>query len=467
MSPRTLLSALLLGAGAAALAAAPREQFVPANFYWVGPYAAGGSGISAGMLDYLAMLNLRDGGIHGVKFTWQKCETEYNNARGVECYERSKRRGPTGATLIHPLSTGITYSLIERATADRIPVVSIGYGRADAADGRVFPYVFPLITTYWDQAAAIVRYIGEQSGGMERLRGKKIALLYHDSAYGKEPLPVLTELAGKYGYALSAVPVPHPGNEQQSQWLQVRQIRPDWVILWGWGVMNPTALKAAARVGYPRNRIVGVWWSGAEEDVLPAGNAAEGYVAAGFNVAGTDYPVIASIRKHVYADGVGEMSDASRIGSVYYNRGVVFGIITAEAVRIAQERFGKGRPVTGEQVRWALEHLNIDAKRLGRLGAEGFMPPLKTSCADHAGSGVVRFMRWDGTRWQVITDWMAPMPGDRKLVRQKYVESAMQYAKEKGITPRKCSASASAGAISVIEAGQTLHSSVSEEKRPG
>jgi branched-chain amino acid transport system substrate-binding protein len=95
------------------------------------------------------------------------------------------------------------------------------------------------------------------------------------------------------------------------------------------------------------------------------------------------------------------------------------------------------------------------------------MPPLKTSCADHAGSGVVRFMRWDGTRWQVITDWMAPMPGDRKLVRQKYVESAMQYAKEKGITPRKCSASASAGAISVIEAGQTLHSSVSEEKRPG
>jgi branched-chain amino acid transport system substrate-binding protein len=440
MSLQGILVAISLGAAVAVAQAQPKEQFVPANFYWVGPYAAGGSGIAGGLLDYLQMLNARDGGINGVRFTWQKCETEYNNARGVECYERAKRQGPTGATLIHPLSTGITYSLIERATADRIPVVSIGYGRADAADGRVFPYVFPLITTYWDQAATMVRYIGEQEDGLQKLRGKRIVLLYHDSAYGKEPIAVLSDLAGKYGYELSTIPVPHPGNEQQSQWLQVRQIRPDWVILWGWGVMNPTALKNAARIGYPRNRMIGVWWSGAEEDVVPAGNAAEGFVAAGFNVAGADYPVIEAIRKHVYVNGGGEMEDISRIGSVYYNRGVVFGIITAEAVRVAQQRFGKGKPVTGEQVQWALEHLNIDAKRLKSLGASGFMPPLRTSCADHEGSGLVRFMRWDGARWHIVTDWMAPMPEDRKLVRKKYVDSAMQYAREKGIKPRQCPA---------------------------
>jgi branched-chain amino acid transport system substrate-binding protein len=424
--------------GAAAAQAQPKEQFVPANFYWVGPYAPGGSGIAGGMLDYFKMLNARGGGINGVRFTWQKCETEYNNARGVECYERTKNNGPTGATLIHPLSTGITYSLIDKGTADKIPIVSIGYGRADAADGSVFPYVFPLITTYWSQAATMVRYIGEQEGGMQKLKGRKLALLYHDSAYGKEPIPVLSELAKKYGYELTSIAVPHPGNEQQSQWLQIRQLRPDWVILWGWGVMNPTALKAAQRAGYPRERIVGVWWSGAEEDVIPAGEAAKGYVAAGFNVAGTDYPVIREIRKHVYAEGQGEMEDRSRIGSIYYNRGVVFGIITAEAVRVAQERFGKGRPVTGEQVQWALEHLDIDAKRLKQLGAGGFMPPLDTSCADHEGSGLVRFLRWDGERWTIITDWMAPTPEDRKLVRRKYTDSAMRYAKEKGIAPRQC-----------------------------
>ena len=91
-------------------------------------------------------------------------------------------------------------------------------------------------------------------------------------------------------------------------------------------------------------------------------------------------------------------------------------------------------------MQWALEHLDIDAQRLKQLGATGFMPELETSCADHEGSGVVRFLRWDGNKWNIITDWMAPMPEDRKLVRQKYVDSAMQYAKEKGITARDCAA---------------------------
>jgi branched-chain amino acid transport system substrate-binding protein len=433
----------IIAAGAVALAtafagsaAAQNEQFVPANFYWVGPYAPGGSGIGGGMIDYFQLLNERDGGINGVKLAWEKCETEYNNARGVECYERSKNKGATGATVIHPLSTGITYSLIEKGTADRIPIVSIGYGRTDASDGRVFPYIFPLITNYWSQNTAKIKFIGMKEGGMGKLKGKKIVNIYHDSAYGKETIPVLDEQAKKYGFQVTHIAVPHPGNEQQSQWLQVRQIRPDWVILRGWGVMNPTALKAAARAGFPRNKIVGVWWSGAEEDVIPAGDAAKGYIAAGFNIPGTGHPVMQDILKHVYKKGKGEMEDSSRIGSVYHTRGVVFGIVTAEAIRVAQARFGKGKPITGEQMRWGLENLNLDAKRLKELGATNLMQPLKVSCRDHEGGGAVKFMQWDGKKWNVITDWIE---SDQSIVRPMIEASAAQYAKEKGINPRDCS----------------------------
>ncbi len=388
----TVALAALAAAGVAGHAAAQaKEQFVPANFYWVGPYAPGGSGIAGGMLDYFKLLNARDGGINGVKLTWEKCETEYNNARGVECYERSKKKGPTGATLIHPLSTGITYSLIEKGTADKIPIVSVGYGRTDAADGRVFPYIFPMITTYWSQNTAKIKFMGQKMGGMDKLKGAKIVNLYHGSAYGKETIPVLDAQAKQYGFQVTHIEVPHPGNEQQAQWLQIRQIKPDWVILRGWGVMNPTALKAAQRAGYPREKIVGVWWSGAEEDVIPAGDAAKGYIAAGFNVSGSNYPVVQEIQKYVYAKGQGEMEDKSRVGSIYYNRGVVFAILTTEAVRKAQERYGKGQPMTGEQVRWGLENLNIDEAYLKRLGATGFMQPLKMSCLDHEGGGQVKF----------------------------------------------------------------------------
>ena len=430
-----LLGAAIAGLLGSAVASAD-EQFIGLPSYRVGPYASGGSGLFGGWIDYMQLVNERDGGVNGVKLTWEECETEYNNARGVECYERLKKKGSTGNSVFQPVSTGITYSVLDKVAQDKIPMITIGYGRTDAADGRVFPWVFPMITTYWSQASAIVNYMGQKEGGMDKLKGKKIGLLYHDSAYGKESHAIMDKLAAKHGFEVIKIAVAHPGNEQQSQWLQIRQAKPDYVVLWGWGVMNPTAIKAAAKTGFPREKLIGVWWSGAEEDTIPAGPAAKGFVAAGFNVAGANYPVVADIKKHVYGKNKGNMEDKARVGSVYYNRGVVHGIITVEAIRKAQEKYGKGKALTGEQMRWGFENLNLDDARLKALGATGFMPPLKITCADHEGPGKVKFQQWDGSQWKVITDWV---DSDRPLVRGMIEESAAAYAKEKGIKPRDCS----------------------------
>ncbi|MBB5017688.1 branched-chain amino acid transport system substrate-binding protein [Chitinivorax tropicus] len=411
------------------------EQFIPMPSYRIGPYAAGGTGVYGGFIDYLNYINLKEGGVGGVKLTYEECETEYKVDRGVECYDRLKGKGPTGASMFNFLSTGITYAVLERAAQDKIPIVSIGYGRTDASDGRVFPWVFPLLTNYWSQSTTKIKFIGQREGGMDKLKGKKIANLYHGSAYGKETIPVLEAQAKKYGFELINIEVPAPGNEQQSQWLQIRQLKPDWVILRGWGVMSAAAIKAAAKVGFPRDKMVGVWWAGAEDDVVPAGGVAKGYIAAAFAPSGANYPVVQDIKRVVYEAGKGNMQDSNRVGHANYNRGVVHGILNVEAIRVAQTKFGK-KPLTGEQVRWGLEHLKIDDKRLKELGAVGLVPPLATSCLDHEGAGMVRFQQWDGTRWIPITDWIA---SDKALVRPMIEASAAAYAKEKGITPRDCS----------------------------
>src|ERR1700759_3457293 len=88
---KALMAAIL---GAAALAArapasAQNEQYIPILSYRVGPYAAGGSGYVGGAIDYFTLVTA-NGGINGVKIIWEECETEYNAARGVECYERLK-----------------------------------------------------------------------------------------------------------------------------------------------------------------------------------------------------------------------------------------------------------------------------------------------------------------------------------------------------------------------------------------
>lgn len=425
----------MLSVGLAAPVLSASEQFVPVMSSRIGPYADFSSGLSGGMMDYMLMLNRRDGGVNGVKLIWEECETEYREELGVECYEKLKNKGPSGAAAFNPFGTGITYALIERATADKIPIISMGFGRTDSSDGRVFPYIFPLITNYWSQNTAKIKFIGSREGGMEKLKGKTIVNLHHGSAYGRETIPILDLQAKKFGFEVIHIEVSPPGTDQQSQWQRIRSLNPDWVILRGLGVMTSAALKTARNVGFPPDRMVGVWWSGAEEDVIPAGDAAKGFIAAGFHPSGTNFPVIKEILKHLYSGGSkGHMEDPGRIGSIYYNRGVIQGILTTEAIRVAQEKFGK-KPLTGEQVRWGLENLALDESRLQQLGASNLMQPLKISCFDHEGGGAVKFQQWLGTKWNVITDWIA---SDQTLVRPLIEESARKYAEEKKITPRDC-----------------------------
>ena len=206
------------------------ELVFPSLSYRTGPYAPNGIPFADGYEDYFTLLNERDGGIGGEPIKVIECETGYNTEKGVECYESTKDQG---ALVYQPLSTGITYQLIPKATADDIPIHSMGYGRTSAANGKIFSHIFNYPGNYWDAASIIIKNISEQEGG--DLNGKKIALVYHNSAYGKEPIRTLEELAKKHGYELALLPVDHPGQEQKSQWLQIRRDRPDYVMMWGWG----------------------------------------------------------------------------------------------------------------------------------------------------------------------------------------------------------------------------------------
>lgn len=425
-----------LGAALPAAQAA-EEQFFMMPSYRVGPYGANGASWYGGFIDYLSYLNMK-GGIDGVTATWEECETEYNNAKGVECYERMKAKAAKAPGPIHVMSTGISYALVDKTAADKLPLTMMGYGLTSAVDGSVFPWAFPLVTTYQMQASAIVKFLRDKEGGS--LAGKKIVHLYHDSAYGKEPILALQAESRLNKFELVEIPVAHPGNEQGAQWQRIRQEKPDFVILWGWGVMNMTALKTAQKMGFPREKMIGSWWAGSEEDVIPAGDAAKGYMSATWNVAGKGVPLIADIEKVVYGGGKGNVQDKSKIGTILYNRGVSAAVLSVEAIRAAQAKYGKGKAMNAEQVRWGLENINLTEARLKALGATGLLPEVKTSCDNHEGSGKIKMQQWDGAKWVSLTnDWIE---GNKALIHPLFQADAAKYAKEKGITPRNCAAEA-------------------------
>jgi branched-chain amino acid transport system substrate-binding protein len=411
------------------------ELTLPSLDYRTGPYAPNGIPFANGYGDYLHMLNERDGGINGAKINLVACETAYNTKRGVECYENTRGEGESGALVYQPLSTGITYQLIPKASVDRIPIFSMGYGRTSAANGKIFPWVFNFPATYWDQATVFVRYIGEKEGGMDKLKGKKIALVYHNSAYGKEPIRTLEKAAEQYGFEFLQLPVDHPGQEQKSTWLQVRQERPDWVLMWGWGVMNQVAIKEAASIRYPMDHFIGVWWSGSENDVLPAGEAADGYLSGAFHMPGDDFGAHQDIKKYLYDKGLG-LGDRDRIGEVLYNRGLVAAMWTSEAIRKAMEIHGTNE-VTGKDVRDGFEALEVDEDRLAELGLANFTIPVKITCENHEGPGKVALQQWNARekKWVLVTDFYEPM---RDITGPLIAEDSAQYAAENNITPADC-----------------------------
>lgn len=432
-----LLATLAVAVGVtgvfAAKVAAAAEQFIPMLVYRTGPYAPSGIPVANGFRDYYTLVNKRDGGINGVKIIFEECETKYNTKLGVECYEKLKNMGPTGASLVNPFSTGITYQLIPKAPVDKVPILSMGYGRTAAADGRVFKWIFNFPTTYWSQASAFIKYVSQREGGWDKLEGVKIAHVYHNSAYGKEANPTLKVLAKKYGFKLTLLAVDHPGQEQKATWLQIRRLKPAWIFMSGWGVMNSVAVKEAAAINYPMDHFVGNWWSGTDADVIPAGDRAIGYTSTAFHAAGTGFKVHDDIITYVYVGDVAKAKE-NNIGEVLYNRTLVNAMYGVEAIRTAMGKFGN-KPMTGEQVRWGLENLNLTEARLKALGMEGFTRPVKVSCADHETMGPLRIQQWDGKKWSFISDWIKPM---REIVRPMIEKAAADYAKEQKITPRAC-----------------------------
>jgi branched-chain amino acid transport system substrate-binding protein len=414
-----------------AVMAQEKVQFFPSLTGRTGPVAPNATPFANGYADYMKLVNVR-GGINGVKTLVEECETAYATDRGVECYERLKGKHG-GATVFQPLSTGITFALTEKIPADKIPMITSGYGRSDSADGGVFKWNFPLIGHYWVAGDVLLQHIANKAGGWDKLKGKKIAVGYHDSPFGKEPIPLLQERARNHGFELQLLPVTPPGVEQKATWLQVRQAKPDYVVLWGWGVMNSTAIKEAQATGYAREKMYGVWWAGAEQDVKDVADGAKGYNAVTIqHGAEPNADIVKTMLSQLHAKGQGT-GPKEEVGQVLYLRGVMSAMIGIEGIRSAQERFGKGKVMTGEQVRWGLENLNLTQAKLDALGFKGVMRPISTSCMDHMGAAWTRIHTWDGKKWVFTSDWMQ---ADEQILKPLVKATADKYAAEKKLTRR-------------------------------
>jgi branched-chain amino acid transport system substrate-binding protein len=355
-----------------------------------------GVNLCPGYHDYVRLVNSK-GGIDGHPIRVIEIDHEYKVPLGVEAYERHKKEG---AVLISLYGTPHTYALTQRLTEDKIPGTSPGFGRADAADGTRYPYVFPIAATYWSQATGAVKFVSDQLGG---LKGKKIAYLFYDNPAGREPIPVLEDLAGKEGFQLKIFAVPPPGVEMGAQILDIAQrYRADFIIAHLFGRSPSVSIKELKRIGFPLRKVVSFVWGAAEADVEAAGGmaVADGYYAMQFAGVGPDFPVLGEIREMYKKEGKAPPKEMA--STVYYNRGVVIAAIHLEGIRNALKTKAGGK-ITGADVKAGLE--KIKGFTLG-----GLVPPVEITATDHEGGGWVQVWQVKGGKFVKTTDWFKAYP---------------------------------------------------------
>jgi len=362
-----------------------------------GPTQIVGTVLCPGFHDYIALVNSK-GGVEGHKIKAMEIDHEYKVPEAVESYERFKQ---AGAVSIAVYGTPQIYALTAKLTEDRIPGTSPGFGRADAADGTRYPYIFPIAATYWSQAAAAVDFVKRELAG--NLTGKKIAYIFYDNPAGREPTLILEDLAKKEGFQLREFAVPPPGVEMGAQITDIAlRYRADFVIAHLFGGAPAVSIKEFKRVGYPLRKVVSFVWGSAEANIDAAGGfaAADGYYTMQFAGVGSDYPVLKEIRAMYKKEGKPAPSEMA--STVFYNRGVLIAALHVEAIRNALKAHPDGK-ITGADVKVGFE-------KISNFSLGGLVPPVKLSAIDHEGGGLVQIWQVKGGKFVKVTDWYSAYP---------------------------------------------------------
>ena len=399
-------AALAIGAGGAV--AQQKELVFGLQCDRTGPTANVGVNLCPGYHDYVALVNSK-GGVEGFKIRVIEVDNEYKVPPAMEAHERFKKEG---AVLEGVFGTPQTAALNKKLEEDKILGTAPGFGTSAAADGKRFPYTFPIAASYWSQGGAALQFAKERLGGS--LKGKKIAYLFYDNPAGKEPMPILEDVAKAEGFELRTFAVPAPGLEMGAQVLDITsRFKPDFVIAHLFGRAPSVAIKELKGKGFPLSKVVGFVWACAEADIIAAGGmaVAEGYNTIQFAGVGKEFPVLREIEAMYKAQGKPVPKEMD--STVYYNRGVFIAALHTEAVRNAIRAKGGAAP-TSEDVKNGMEA--IKGFTLG-----GLVPPMEITAADHEGGGWCQIWSVKGGKLVKTKDWFQ---GYRSVIQKQLAAEA-------------------------------------------
>jgi len=327
----------------AILRAQAKEIVLGGSIPMTGVFGFAGVGINDALTDVVKITN-EAGGIQGRMLRYVPEDTAYKVDASVAAFNRITTQHDVN--LYYGDSTGFSKTINpELERNGRILMAGASFA-TELNDPKKYPLQFMAGPDYTEMFGILLRYIAKAKPGA------KLAYVYSDTEFGRDPIKSSEELAKTLGLNVVQTVVTPPGSvDVSTEVLKLRRAAPDYTIFHGY-VMAPIPefITQAKQMGI-KSEFMGTFWSMDNSLVQKMGEVAEGFMG------------VMPYRYYYDKEGSAPMLDRIRqlrpdYQSTPYMQGFLTGLLFVEA---AKRTLAAGQELNGRNLKAALNTIeNFD-----------------------------------------------------------------------------------------------------------
>ena len=308
-----------------------------------GVFAFAGIGIDQGIKDYLTILN-ESGGIKGRKVRYVPEDTGYKVDQSMAAFKKITSQNKV--SFYYADSTAFVKTVNpELERAQNILMTGASFAK-EISDAQKYPLQFIVGPNYSEMVSILLQYI------VKTKPGAKIALVYSDTEFGRDPVEAARAEAKKLGLNLALEIVTPPSSvDVSAEVIKLRRADPDFTIFHGYVSAPIPEFINQAKALNMKTAFMGTFWSMDNTTVMRMGENADGFLG------------VMPYRYYYDTEGKSPMLERIRkMRPTYQTTGYIQGFLSTMLLTEAAKRtLDAGNELTGKNMKTALSSIrNFD-----------------------------------------------------------------------------------------------------------
>ena len=271
---------LMLGAAAAGaaslmqplsvLAQTGEDIVIGGSIPMTGVFAFAGVGINAGIQDYVKIVN-DAGGIAGRKVRYVPEDTGYKVDVSVAAFKKITSQNKVH--LYYGDSTGFAKTINPELERNGNILMAGASFATELNDPKKYPHQFLVGPDYTEMFGILLRHIAKEKPGA------KVAFVYSDSEFGRDPIDSSEALAKQLGLSVPVkIMTPAGSVDVSTEVIKLRRAAPDYTIFHGYILAPIPEFITQGKQQGMKSKWMGTFWTMDSSTVMKMGPDGDGFM---------------------------------------------------------------------------------------------------------------------------------------------------------------------------------------------